>query len=294
MIKLRLTGRAVWLPGTVILFLVVTLSSCGNTRRLTYMRGKFDTASLSEIKIVDPVIQKGDLLSIVFYSDNPGATSIYNQSLITVATQSGAGSIGGGGGGSNSNTGSGGGTGSTSGLTSPASPLSPGYLVDENGCIQFYGLGLLHVEGLSKSQLKDTLNSKLKDVLKNPYYTIRFLNYRFTLLGEVSRPGVYSIPGESINIFECLGLAGDMTFFGRRDSVLVIREANGKREFARLNLLKPEVIASPYFNIRQNDIIYIEADKKKIAANDQVTTRNVTIAASIVSTLAILYSIFKN
>jgi polysaccharide export outer membrane protein len=292
MSNLRLTGRAVWLPGTVVLYLLVTLSSCGNTRRLTYMQGKFDTASLSEVKVVDPIIQKGDLLTIIVYSDNPTATSIYNQSLISTASQSVSGNSGGGN--NSSNGGSGGGTGSSSGLANPSSPLSPGYLVDENGYIQFQGLGLMHVEGLSKSQLRDTLNSRFKDVLKNPYYTIRFLNYRFTLLGEVSRPGVFSIPGESINIFEALGLAGDLTFYGRRDSILVIREMNGKREFARLNLLKPEVIASPYFNIRQNDIIYVIADKKKIAANDQVTTRNVTIAATIISTLAIVYSIFKN
>jgi polysaccharide export outer membrane protein len=92
---------------------------------------------------------------------------------------------------------------------------------------------------------------------------------------------------------EAIGLAGDLTFFGRRDNVLIMRENNGKREWARMDLTKPEIISSPYFYLQQNDVVYIEANKKKVVASDQVTTRNVSIAASIVSTLAILYSIFK-
>jgi polysaccharide export outer membrane protein len=287
MIKFCLTGTSAWLLAIGLMTFVVVFSSCGDTRQLTYMQGKFDTARLSQVKPIDPTIQKGDLLSIIVFSDNPQATAIYNQSVIAMNGQSG-------GGGANSlGNSSGGGTGSSAGLTTQASPLSTGYLVDENGNIQFQGVGLLHVEGLTKTGLKELLNSKLKDFLNNPYYTIRFLNYRFTLLGEVNRPGVFSIPGESINIFEALGLAGDMTFFGRRDNVLIVRQTNGKREYARLDLTKPDIMISPFFSLQQNDIVYIEANRKKVVANDQVTARNVTIAASIVSTLAILYSIFK-
>lgn len=279
------------------LVLLMTWSSCANTRQMTYMQGAFDTTALSTVKEIDPTIQKGDLLNIIVYSDNPQATAIYNQAVITVpSSQSSAGGGGGGGAGggsTNGGAGSGGGTGSSTGV-SGVLPTTPGYLVDNRGDIQFQQLGLLHIEGLTKDQLKDTLDSRLDTLLQHPYYTIRFLNYRFTFLGEVNRPGVYSIPGESVNLFEALGLAGDMTFFGRRDNVLVIRQLNGKREFARLDLTRPEVLASPYFYLQENDIIYVEASKKKIQANDQVTTRNVTIAATIVSTIAILYSIFRN
>lgn len=274
------------------LLTTILLSSCGNTRQLTYMQGKFDTTKLSQLPEIDPVIMKGDLISIVVYSDNPSATAIFNQSLITVpsgqsSTQSG-GSNGAGQGGL-----SGGGTGALTGLSNGAPAQSPGYLVDENGNITFQGLGLLHIEGLTKAQLKDTLDQRLKDQLKHPYYTIRFMNYRFTMLGEIARPGVYSMPGESVSLLEALGMAGDMTFFGRRDNVLVIRSKSGKREFARLDLTKPDAMTSPYFYLQTNDLIYIEANKKKVAANDQVTARNVAIAASIVSTLAIVYSIFR-
>ncbi len=272
------------------LMLWAALSSCGNTRHLTYMQGQFDTARLSQIKTTEPVIQKGDLISIIVYSDNPNATALYNQS---VSSMSGGSTSGGT---SSTNTNTGGGTGSTAGAQQGvAPPSSPGYQVDERGDIAFQGLGLLHVEGLTKSQVKSLLDSKLKDtLLKNPYYNVRFLNYKFTMLGEVAKPGIFNIPGERVNLLEALGLAGDMTFFGRRDNVLIIRENNGKREFQRLDLTKPEILGSPFFYLQQGDVVYIEANRRKVAASDQVTARNISIAASIVSTLAILYSIFKN
>ncbi|HZE84713.1 MAG TPA: polysaccharide biosynthesis/export family protein [Puia sp.] len=276
--------KLLFVYGSGLTILAIAISSCGNTRQLVYMQGKFDTAKLSQISLAEPVIQKGDLLSIIVYSDNPGATAIYNQSVI-IANSS---SIGGGG------NNPGGGTGSTSGAQSGVgSPTVPGYLVDEDGNIQFQGLGVLHIEGLTKAKLKALLDSKLKEFLNNPYYSVRFLNYRFTMLGEVTKPGVFTIPGERISLLDALGLAGDLTFYGRRDNVLVIRENNGKREFARLDLTKPEILASPYYYLQQSDVVVVEPTKRKIAANDQVTARNITIGATVISTLALIYSIFK-
>jgi polysaccharide biosynthesis/export protein len=279
--------RNCWLAGGVAM--IILFSSCGNTRAITYMQGKFDTAKLSAIDISEAVIRKGDLLSIIVYSDNPQATALYNQTLVTMNSSS-SGSVGSQTGGAN---GAGGGSGSTAGAVSTGSPTTPGYLVDEKGDIEFQGLGRLHVEGLTKSQLRDTLDSRLKDFLKNPYYTIRFMNYRFTMLGEVNRPGIFSIPGEHVSLLEAIGLAGDLTFYGRRDNVLIIRELNGKREWARLDLTKPEIMGSPYFYLQQNDVVIVEANKRKVAASDQVTARNVTMGAAIVSAIAVIYSIFK-
>jgi polysaccharide export outer membrane protein len=271
--------------GLCLLTLASLFSSCGNTRQLVYMQGKFDTAALSQVKVTEAVIQKGDLLSIIVYSDNPSATALFNQSLIITNTSA----VSGG------NTNAGGGTGSTSGAQQAVNtPTTPGYLVDEMGNIQFQGLGLLHIEGMTKANLKTLLDSSLKTYLNNPYYSIRFLNYRFTMLGELTRPGIFTIPGERINLLEAIGLAGDLTFYGRRDNVLIIRENNGKREFARLDLTKPEIMASPYFYLQQSDVVIVEPNRKRVAASDQVTARNVSIAATIVSTIALVYSIFKN
>lgn len=273
-------GKTGFVPWIVLLLSTSLIVSCGNTRQITYMQGKFDTAKLSKVPAGDPIIQKGDLISIIVYSDNPQATNIFNQALITVNNP-------------NNSANTGGGTGSSSGALGNSAPTVPGYLVDERGNIRFQGLGLLYVEGLTRGQLKDTLDSRLKEYLTNPYYSIRFLNYRFTMLGEVNKPGIFNIPGDRISILEALGLAGDMTFYGRRDNVLIIHENNGVREFARLDLTKPEIMGSPNFYLQQNDVVIVEATNKKIAASDQVTTRNVTIILSIVSTLAIIYSILK-
>jgi polysaccharide export outer membrane protein len=254
--------------------------SCGNTRQLIYMQGKFDTAALSKIVVKEPVIQKGDVLSIIVYSDNPEATKIYNQSLIQVSGSSGTGSA------------AGSMAGTSSGL-SGSSPSTAGYIVDENGNIEFQGLGRLHVDSLTRAQLKDTLNARLSNFLVNPYYSIRFLNAHFTMLGEVTKPGIYTIPGDRISLLEALGVAGDMTFYGRRDNIVVMRETLGKREWGRLDITKPDIMASPFYYLQSNDVVIVEPTRKKIAANDQTTIRNITIASTIVSTLAILYSIFR-
>ena len=264
--------------------MALSFGSCVNTRHLVYMQGKFDTARLSEIKLADPVIQKGDMLSIIVYSDNPQATAIYNQSL--VASAGSAGSTGSGSGGNENSMSSF--QGSTGG-----SPTSTGYLVDANGNIEFQGLGTLHVDGLTRTVLKDTLAIRLSDVLKNSYFNIRFLNYRFTMLGELTRPGVYSIPGEHISILQALGMAGDMTLYGRRENVLVMREVNGKRQYGRLDLTSPEIMGSPYFYLQQNDVVIVEPTKAKAASGD-LTVRNVSIAATVVTALAVILNLIRN
>ena len=263
-------------PGAAVFVLAGAMPSCTNTRSLVYMQGQFDTARLSHVNLQPNVIHKGDILSIIVYSDNPEATKIYNQQLITTG---GVGTVQGG-------------ASETAGLSGNA-PSSGGYQVDDQGNIEFYGLGLLHVDSLTKNQLQDTLNDKLKNYLTNPYVTIRFVNYRFTMLGEITRPGIFTIPGDQINLLQALGMAGDMTFYGRRDNIMVIREVNGIRQFARLDITKPDIMASPFFYLQSNDVVIVEPTKKKVAANDQTAIRNITIATSIISLLAILYTIFK-
>lgn len=259
---------------SAVAFIAAVSCSCTNTKKLTYLQGSFDTAKYSRVPPADPVIQKGDLLGITVYSDNSDASKSYNQGQSISAS----------------------GGGSTAGaeVTGGIASAPSGYLVDEAGNIEFQGVGLLHVDGLTRGALKDTLNVRLSPYLTHPYYIIRFLNYRFTMLGEVTRPGIYNIPGDRINLFEALGMAGDMTFFGRRDSVMVIRQTDGKREFARLNLTKPEILGSPYFYLQPNDIVIFEASKTKVVANDQTTLRNLSIATSLISVFAIVYTIFRN
>ncbi|MDR3715412.1 MAG: polysaccharide biosynthesis/export family protein [Puia sp.] len=262
-----------------IVFLSLFFTSCYTTKPYTYLQGPFDTAALSKIPVIDPIIRKGDVLSIVVYSDNPEATAMYNQSMPGTASVVGVtgpatgGSMGGG--------------------SQSANTNASGYTVDEKGNIEMQGIGLLHVEGLTRSGVKDSLDGRLKKFLLNPYYTIRFVNYFFTILGEVNSPGHVNLPSVRVNILEALGMVGDMTFYGRRDNVLVIRDNNGTREFGRMDLTKPEVMNSPFFYLQQNDIVIVEQSKKKISANDQTLYRNISITATIISIAVLLVTLFR-
>jgi len=253
----------------------LALSSCQPSKKMhkdrLYLQG-IDTSKIATITIPEERIQKGDLLSITVYSDNQEATTIYNQLQV-------------------------GSSGSAIGISSSAGTNSGGgrgYLVDVNGNFIFHSLGVLHVEGLTKNQLKDTLVQKLDTFLKHPYVEIRFLNKRVTILGEVSKPGIINMPEERLNIFDALAFSGDVTNFGRKDNVLIIREENGKRTMARLNINEADIYKSEYFNLHSGDLVYIEPIRKKPTGTDQTVVRNISLAATAASILAIIYSILRN
>lgn len=253
------------------LFFLVFLS-CRTQKQLQYLQGPIDTAALSKINIPEPVIQKGDLIGITVFSDNAEATLVYNQQMNNIALSSSAQTTI---------------AGNAGGLNSAAASI-PSYLVDNNGDIRFQSLGNLHVEGMTKPELEKYLNNKLTVFLKNPYCNIRFLNYKFTILGEVARQGIYAIPNEKINILEALGMAGDLTLYAIKDSIMIVREENNKRSFAYLNVSKPEVMLSPYYNIKQNDIIIVKANSKKPGISDQEASQRFTRVATIVSVVTSL------
>ena len=260
------------------LFLLISgvlLFSCRTTRSVQYLQGPIDTVALSRVSLPEPLIQKGDLVGITVYSDNPEATAVFNQQMNTTLA-----------------------SGAASGTTGTTSQSMPGYLVDANGNIRFQMLGELHVEGLTKMGLEALLKEKLGGkYLSNPYFNIRFLNYKFTILGEVTRQGVYSIPGDRISILEGLGMAGDMTLYGLKDSIMVVREINGKRSFGYLDVSKPDVFTSPYYYLQQNDVVIVKASPKKPDVSEQTANRNFSRAATISSILLsltlVLVQIFK-
>lgn len=264
-------------PGILLVIIVIVLgSSCGSVKNLQYVQGAFDTAKLSKIQFTDPIIQTGDLLGITLYSDDAKATAAVMAQPVTTSVD---------------------GTDikDISGISSSNARTTAGYLVNQDGEIQLYKIGNFKAAGLTKKQLADTLAKRYVelDLLKNPFVDIRFLNYKVTLIGEVSRPGTYNFPTEKISIFEAIGLAGDITVFGKRNNVLVVREVNGVRQFGQLDLSKPDVFASPYYYLQQNDMVIVDVAKNKSALNDQATARNITVAASILATIAIFINIFK-
>jgi polysaccharide export outer membrane protein len=258
----------------VTLFLAIAIfSSCGNVRELQYFQGAFDTAKLSQIKYPEPVFQKNDLVSILVYSDDPRASAYYNLPASTTI----------------SNT-----VGASSDMSAGGGGLQSGgasYLVDETGNIQFPGLGNLEVAGLTKDQLYKLLEAKLQDKLSHPYFIIRFTSYKITMLGEVARPGIFTIPNERVSLIEALAIAGDLTVYGRRENVLIIRELNGVRTWHRIDLRSPDIVASPYFYLQPNDVVYVDLNKTKASANDAVVVRNISLGISIISLLIVIISI---
>ena len=229
-----------------------------------------DTLVKEAVKNFEPIIQKNDLLSIQIYSNSTKpevSDALYNPPAMA---------------GSSSGSSSGGGTGTTG-----------GYMVDIDGNIRFPRLGVIHVEGLTKRQLADTIVSKITD-LESPTAVIRFLNYRITVLGEVGHQGTFTIPNERVTIFEALGLAGDIPVTGKKDNVKILREVNGDREIGTVNLTSKNIFESPYYHLQQNDVVLVEVKKNKVKQADQaLVLSRLAFALSLVTTLAILYNIFK-
>jgi len=171
-----------------------------------------------------------------------------------------------------------------------------GYLVDQNGYINFPVIGRLKLGGLTRAAATDTIENILnRDYVEDPTVNIRFLNFKVTVLGEVRTPSSYVITTERINVLEAIALAGDMTAVGKRENVLIIRENNGERKLIRVNLNDKSLLDSPDYYLQQNDIVYIEADSYKAAQADLRRSNvqfvlSITLTAMTIATLAITLS----
>lgn len=167
------------------------------------------------------------------------------------------------------------------------------YLVDANGEINMPMLGKVKLNGLTTLQSRDTLTRQLSKYLTSPIVNVRLLNFKITVLGEVGHSGSFPVENERINILQALGLAGDFTPYSNRERVLVIREIQGKREFAYLNLHNREVFDSPFFYLQPNDVVYVEAARYKVAATSDEATKYIQWALPIVSALSIIITLTR-
>ena len=222
------------------------LSSCSSYKKVPYLQDADLVSSLQkELPMYDAKIMPKDLLTITVNTSDPEAAAPFNltvQSSVNVAR-------------------------STS-LTQQ--PTLQQYLVSNEGTIDFPVLGRLQVSGLTKSEAENLIRQKLGAYLKEtPIVTVRMTNYKISVLGEVAHPGMFTINNEKVNIFEALALAGDLTIWGMRDNVKLIREdAEGQREIIDLNLNKADIVTSPYYYLQQNDILYVTPNKTKAKSSD--------------------------
>jgi len=250
--------------------LCIALSSCISSKELTmYQSSGTDTLALAPLYI--PTIKPGDILSVQVSSLSPEATAIFNPyASISMMERAGL---------------------PTAIAPTTPIPYTPGYLVNEEGQIELPLIGKQSVKGLTNSQAAAQIRQKLLDYLKEPTVNVRNLNFQIAISGEVAHPSLFSIPNEQISLPAALGLAGDITIYGRRDNVLIIREENGHRTFNRVDLTKRDVFKSPYYYLRPNDIVYVEPGKYRVASADRIY-QLLPIIVSSLSFVAIIVSRF--
>jgi polysaccharide export outer membrane protein len=219
--------------------MILLLMSCGPKRDLVYF-SNIESGDLNNPKaiknVVTSTIQPDDILSIVVNSLSAESNMLFNQGVL--------------------------GTLGSRVSNSSDNETIEGYLVDEQGEINFPVIGKIKLGGLTTQEATDTIQSILdRDYVKNPIVNIRYLNYQITVLGEVKTPSVYTVATDKVNVLEALSMAGDLTPFGLRNNVLVIRENDGERLLYRVDLNDKELLSNPGYYLQQNDIVYVEPDK---------------------------------
>lgn len=248
----------------MLLALTVLIASC-SVKKIVYFN---DLPSGSEplrkqaATFTEPVIQEDDILTITIQTLDPTTAAMANQAVAAQAV-------------------------GNSSAANVGSQVISGFLVDRDGYVHMTLLGKVRVKGLTTYQAREYITLLAAEYYKEPTVQLRFANFKITVLGEVARPATYTVPNEKMSVLDALGLAGDLTIYGKRENVLLIRDQEGQKELVRLDLNDSNIFSSPYFYLRQNDVLYVEPTKAKAAANNVARTQTFAIVGSIISVLII-------
>ena len=249
------------------------LSSCATVKDIAYFQNKVVNQPEKIDKHAGIVIQPKDMLSIVVSSRNPELVTMFN--LPVVSYQAGSETVSGG-----------------------AAQRLLGYVVDNDGRIDFPVLGPIQVAGLTRWELAELIKNRLiKDgLLTDAVVTVEFMNFKVSVLGEVNAPGTYSIEGDKVTVLQAISLARDLTIFGLRENVSVIRERDGERTIYQINLCDVNLFQSPAYYLQQNDIIYVEPNQEKArqSTTDDKTLRMTSILVSGGSLLVSIAALIVN
>jgi polysaccharide export outer membrane protein len=240
-------------------------TSCRTQRALfNYLEDVNDTSFKSSLFISEAVIQKNDLLSIQVYSASlvQEADALYN---LPVSPQSAA-----------------------------QTGILNGYLVDVAGNVTLPRIGVVHAEGLKKSELEDAIKAKLVGQLTSPSVIVRFLNFRITVIGEVGAQNVLNVPTERLNVLEALGMAGGITEFGKIKEVKILRQNNGVTQLGILDLTSKSIFSSPYFQLQQNDVVLVDQNRYKLRQTEQQrVAQQIGFATGLISTVALVIALIN-
>lgn len=247
------------------LLVILLFTSCVSQKKISYLQDIPDAYSSTIGKRQKAVIRPGDWLSILISSKDFELAQMFNLPIIT-----------------NSLTGNGIATGGTNRIS--------GYLVDENGCIDFPQLGTLEIKGLTLAELSAFIKEKIMagGYINDPIATVQYMNFYVSVMGEVARPGVFNASTGRITLLEALSMAGDLTIYGKRENVMVIREENGERTVASVDFRSKQIFSSPYYYLQQNDVVYVEPNKVKAGQSEINQNRTWGTFASIISVLVSL------
>lgn len=243
----------------ILLFL---FSSCVTNKRLSYFQNLNDTTFVLANKNFEPLIQRGDILYVGVTGADPVSAAQFN-SVNAIVVQNGVNAF--------------------------ANSTVPGILVGEDGAITLPKIGQVKVSGRTTKEVAKEINSQLLPYLKDPMATVRIMNFRITILGEVGRPGTVTIPNERITLLEGIGLVGDLTPFGNRNNVLVIRDSVGTQKVHRMNLNDNSIFTSPFFYLQPNDVVYVEPGNARTLASSNLPL----LLPSIISGLSFLVLILN-
>lgn len=235
----------------LMLLFSMLLFSCASREKLVYLQNELSAQDVAQFQTK---IQPDDVLMIVISSENPEVAAPYNLKVVALQSNS---------------------------EESVQAQRTQTYIVDVEGNIEFPVLGKVNLGGLSKENAIKHIKDLLKDHVKDAVVNLRILNYKISVLGEVKNPGTFSIPSERVTILEALGKAGDLTIYGKRKNVLLIREENGVKSTYRIDLTKTDFINSPYYYLAQNDVLYVEPNKTKV--NSSAVGPNIALGISALS-----------
>ena len=243
-----------------ILAVVLALSSCSSVKDIVYFQNKLVDQPEMIGKHAGVVIQPKDMISIVVSSKNPELAAMFNLPVITYQA------------------------GSEVSQLSGYNQRLMGYVVDNDGMIDFPVLGEIKVVGMTRWELADMIKKMLIEggYLSDAVVTVEFLNFKVSVMGEVQNPGTFTIEGDKVTVLQALALARDLTIFGRRDNVVVIREHEGNRVIYEINLTDVDLFKSPAYYLQQNDVVYVQPNEVKTrqSTTDDKTLRISSIALS--------------
>lgn len=245
--------------------------ACGGSHKLVYFNNLPDTAiyQAQAPAVPEPVIQSGDILRIRVNSLNAETNRLFNTGTLETNPQPNKysnvdeGNVG-----------------------------AEGYLVNTEGYISFPVVGQVKLAGLTIEEARLKIKELVEQYAKDAIINIRFSNFRITVVGEVNRPATFTVPNDRISIIEALGLAGDLTQFGKRSNILLIREENGQRTLARINLNNKETLTSPYFYLKQNDVLYVQPAQYRDPSGDRTLRLLTAVFSGMTAVGLFIYRVF--